>query len=196
MVLGYSKKAKRKVSTRLISRLAKKLELSDYMNLTIEAIKKLRATAWKNYRSVKPSAKERRQRFLDKRIEEKEKEGDVRTANHIRNLNKDEARRECQREFKQVMKPTRISKIMHIEVKSEENVDEIRNISDREEMEQIMMKNFKEKFLEVYDTNTTMEPLLCILGTDSLTAAAEDILRGEFVFPPVVHPDIIEFFHT
>ena len=39
-----------------------------------------------------------------------------------------------------------------------------------------------------------MEPLLSILGTDGLTAAAEDILRGEFVFPPIVHPDIIEFF--
>ena len=75
--LVIAKKAKRKVSTRLISRLAKKLHLKNYMTLTIEAIQKLRASAWKNYRSVKPTAREHRQRFLEKRIEAKELEGDV-----------------------------------------------------------------------------------------------------------------------
>ena len=45
--LVIAKKAKRKVSTQLILRLAKKLGLQDYMSLTIKAIKKLRATAWK-----------------------------------------------------------------------------------------------------------------------------------------------------
>ena len=59
-----------------------------------------------------------------------------------------------------------------------------------------MMENFKEKYLEVYDTNTTMEPLLSILGTDGLTEAAEEILKGTFKFPPVVHPDIIDFSDT
>ena len=83
---------------------------------------------------------------------------------------------------------------MHVEIKSEENTDKVRNILDQEEMEEILMKNFKEKILEVYNTNTTMEPLLSILGTDRLTAAAEDILQGKFVFTPVVLPDIIEFF--
>ena len=39
-----------------------------------------------------------------------------------------------------------------------------------------------------------MEPLQSWLGTDGLTKTAEEILQGTFVFPPVIHPDIIEFF--
>ena len=61
-------------------------------------------------------------------------------------MSKDEARRECQREFQQVMKPKGISKIMHIEIQSEANPNEIKKITDRNKMEQIMMKNFKQFF--------------------------------------------------
>ena len=111
-------------------------------------------------------------------------------------MSKDEAGRECQRELQQVMKPMGISKIIHIEIQSEANPNEIEKITDRNKMEQIMMKNFKQIFLEVYDTSTTMEPLRSWLGTDGLTKTAEEILQGTFVLPPVIHPDIIDFFHT
>ena len=143
---------------------------------------------------VKPSANELRQRFIERQIEKKEKEGDINAANQIRHMYKDEARRECQREFQQVMRPTGISKILHIEVRDDNNPNEIIQITNRDKMEKQMMRNFKEKYLEVYDTNTTMEPLLSILGKDGLTEAAKEILKGTFKFPPVVHPDIIEFF--
>ena len=109
-------------------------------------------------------------------------------------MHKDKARRECQREFQQVMKPTGMSTILHIEVPSNDNKDEMVKITDRDEMERTMMTNFKQKFLEVYDTNTTMEPLSTWLGTDGMTKTAEEILQGNFTFPPVIHPDIIEFF--
>ena len=98
-------------------------------------------------------------------------------------MHKDEARRECQREFQPVMKPTGMSTILHIEVLSNDNKDEMVKITDRDEMERTMMTNFKQKFLEVYDTNTTIEPLSTWLGTDRMTKTAEEILQGNFTFP-------------
>ena len=59
---------------------------------------------------------------------------------------KDEARRECQREFQQVMRPTGVSKIMQIEVKDDGNPNKTIQITDRDEMESQMMKHFKEIF--------------------------------------------------
>ena len=71
--LIIAKKSRRKVSTRLITRLANKLKIDGSMKLTIEAIKTLQATAWKNYWSVKPSARELRQQFIKQKIEKGKK---------------------------------------------------------------------------------------------------------------------------
>ena len=76
----------------------------------------------------------------------REIEGNTTAANRIRHMYKDEVRRKCQREFQQVMKPTGISKIMHIEVKDDANPNEVIQITDHDKMERHMMKNFKEKF--------------------------------------------------
>ena len=82
------------------------------------------------------------------------------------------------------MKSTGLSKILHIEVPSNNSKDEMVKITDRDEMEQTMMVNFKQKFLEVYNTNTTMEPLSSWLGMDGMTKTTEEILQGDFTFPP------------
>ena len=46
----------------------------------------------------------------------------------------------------------------------------------------------------MYDTPIAQAPFTDILGLDGLTEEAELILKGEYVLPPVIHPDIVEFF--
>ena len=52
-------------------------------------------------------------------------------------------------------KPAGMSKIMYIKLESDKNPNEVIKITDRKEMEKTMIENFKQKFLEVYDTATT-----------------------------------------
>ena len=83
---------------------------------------------------------------------------------------------------------------MHIEIPDPDGTSTVKKIIDREEMEELMIKNFKSKFLEVYDTPIPHAPFTQILGVIGLAPSVDDILRGTFVFPPMIHPDIIEFF--
>ena len=67
----------------------------------------------------------------------------------------------------------------------------MKKITNQDQMEKVMKKNFKSKFTEVYDTPIPHSPFTNIIGQDSLTKEAEEILRGDYIFPPVIHPDII-----
>ena len=56
------------------------------------------------------------------------------------------------------------------------------------------MRNFKSIFLEVYNTPIPHETFNATLGKIGLGPDADKILDRTYVFPPVIHPDIIEFF--
>ena len=71
--------------------------------------------------------------------------------------------------------------------------NKVQKIVDRKEMEANMMENFQEKFLEVYDTPIAHVPFINILGKIGLHKNVERFLDGTFTFPPVIHPDILEF---
>ena len=60
----------------------------------------------------------------------------------------------------------------------------------------IMMTGFKDKFLEVYDTPIPHAPFDFILGQIGLGPGVEHILDGTYIFPPIIHPDILSFFST
>ena len=61
------KKSDKTISSRKIKRNAKELNIVDYMIFSIDAFQRMRATAWKDYKKVKPTAKQRREQFLEKR---------------------------------------------------------------------------------------------------------------------------------
>ena len=61
-------------------------------------------------------------------------------------------------------------------------------------MQKIISEKFKAKFYEVYDTPIAREPFTTILGLDGLTENSEHILTGTYIFPPIIHLDIIAFF--
>ena len=65
--MAIDKKSNKTISSRKIKRKAKKLNIVDYMIFSIDAIQRMQATAWKDYKKVKPTAKQRREQFLEKR---------------------------------------------------------------------------------------------------------------------------------
>ena len=45
----------------------------------------------------------------------------------------------------------------------------------------------------MYDTPIPHKPLLSWFGHDALTQDAAKVVEGKFIFPPFIHPDVIEF---
>ena len=57
-----------------------------------------------------------------------------------------------------------------------------------------MGNNFKKKFIEVYNTPIPYELFTSIIGHNGLTEVAKEILEGKYVFPLVIHLNIIDVF--
>ena len=188
------RKGGRRVSSKLIERQARSLKILDYQKLSRDALLRLRATSWTHYKRVKTSADKSRESFLDQRAQYHEEHGNIDIARRIRLIGQREKMQETFREIKSVFKPSGQSSIYHIEMPDPNNKQEIIKISDPTKMQKVMSTNFKSKFTEVYDTPVTRSPFPDIIGLDGLTKNAEKILKGTYVFPPVIHPDIIEFF--
>ena len=59
-----ARKTGKKVSSCVIERNARSISINNYMSHSVEAMKKLRVTAWREYRKAKPTKKQQRQKFL------------------------------------------------------------------------------------------------------------------------------------
>ena len=130
------------------------------MEHSIEAIQRMQASAWKQYKKAKPSAKKKREAFLEKLAQSYEVKENEKLANKVREINKAEALREAQQEVQQAIQPRGISNILHIEVQDPESPNKIKEIHDQREIKETMKTNFKGKFIEVYDTPLQHEPFL------------------------------------
>ena len=73
----------------------------------MEAIQQIWATAGKEYKNVKPNARQRRNKFLDKLILSYEKKDKDKVADKIRAISKAERVREAQQEVHYALKKTR-----------------------------------------------------------------------------------------
>ena len=47
----------------------------------------------------------------------------------------------------------------------------------------------------MYNTPIPNKPFTSIIGHNGITEAVEEILKGEYVFLPVIYPTIVEFFY-
>ena len=88
--------------------------------------------------------------------------------------------RQSQRKVKQVIKPLEQSNILHIEIPAQDGSNTVDKITDRKEMEQHMMYNFKAKFLKVYNIPIPHQPFTDILGPLGLHNNVNTILRREY----------------
>ena len=186
----------RRVSTRLIRRQAKACGVLFPIRMNIEDVKEQPNKAIKEYIKAKPSAKEKRERFIENLAATYEKRGEDKAAAQVKDLTKQEDRREAQREVKNALNPKSNAKILHVGVADAKEEGGVRYIYEKNEMESEVMKDHIKKYTEYNDTPSLMEPLKTILGPFGLTAACDLILQGKYKLPPVVHPDIVEFFEN
>ena len=154
----------------------------------------MRATAWKKYKKNKKKSSELQDEFIERQAAQEEERGNYDIADRIRSMRSNEYERDTHREVRSVLSPFGASAILHIEIPQKKDPSIMKCITDCTKMEQAMEKNFKSKFTEVYNTPLPHQPFIGIIGQDGLTKEAEEILRGDYVFPPVIHPDIINFF--
>ena len=159
-----------------------------------EEMKQLWSTAWQQYKRSESDATTLREKFLETRAQIAEEKGDIDTAQKIRSIGQRGRLKECYQAVRQALKPQGNSGILHIEIPNPSNNKEIIKIMDPEKMQQIMSENVKGKFTEAYDTPIANVLFTSIIGIDGLTHDAERILQGNYVFPPVIHLDIVEFF--
>ena len=109
-------------------------------------------------------------------------------------MNKTETLKEAQQEVNFALKEQGSSNILHIEIQDPKSPSKVKEIHDQVEIKNEMKNNFKQKYVEVYDTPMPHEPFLSWFGHDSLTLQLIEVLKGDFVFLSVIHPNIIKFF--
>ena len=151
------------------------------MKLSIAAIQRIRATAWRDYKNSKPNAKQKRIEFLEKRAQIHEETNNDKLADKICEISKAEYLREAQPEVKYTLKPQGVSNILHIEVQDPSSPNKIKEIHDQIQIEDAM-KKFKQ-IVKVYDTPIPHKPFLSWFGHDALTQDAAKVVTGKFISP-------------
>ena len=126
---------------------------------------------------------------MDKLISSYEKKNKEQLANKLRAISKAKIIREAQEEIQHTIKPRGISNILHIEVQDPSSPNKVIEIHNQDEIEESMKINFKRKCVEVYDTPLPHKPFISWFRHDGLTFESLEVLKGEFLFPPVIHPD-------
>ena len=104
-------------------------------------------------------------------------------AKKLRGISKAEILNEAQQEVKFALKPHGTSNILHIEVIDLDSPGKIKDIHNQGNIEIEMKKNFKTKFVEVYDTPIPHKPFITWFGHDGITNEAKMISDGTFISP-------------
>ena len=187
------KKCRKIISSRKIKRKAKKLHIVDYMKLSIKAIQRIRATARRDYKNSKPNAKQKRIKFLETRARIHEEANNDKLADKIREISKAEYLQEAQQEVKYTLKPQGVSNILHIEVQDPSSPNKIKEIHDQIQIEDAMKKKSKKKCRSVQYTYSPQTIPILVWTRCPHTRRSKSSKR-KIHLPPVIHPDIIEFF--
>ena len=129
-----------------------------------------------------------------KKAQKYEQKDDKQLANKMRKMNKAEALKDAQQEVNSALREQGSSNILHIKIQDPQSPSKVKENHNQLEIKNEMKNNFKQKYIEVYDTPMPHEPFLSWFGHNGLTLQSIEVLNGDFVFPPMIHPNIIKFF--
>ena len=161
-----------------IRRLAKKCNVSHPMQYTLSKAKKKRKKMRKKYYKVKPHSNELRKNWLEKKAEYKEKEEGISAAKYLHQLINREDTRDSHRRIKAAHKKFGSGGTKKLTVHSSGNSEIIEEITDKEELEDILMETNYEKFSSAKDTPLAQEPLVSLIGATASTSTANAILQN------------------
>lgn len=167
------------------------MDIKDPFSLSIDEAQKLRKNARKEYMRNKPTSRELRSRWLerladsiaDKHWEEK--------AKLLRRIRQREDLRDAHRKIKWARGKGNSSGTDRVTITNADGREQ--EITDKEEIESILMATNKTKFIQANDTPFNQQPLKDIVGPRGLTQESDDILRGNFVPPPGIHQGAMDF---
>ena len=185
------KKVGCKISSKLIQRLACDCDVNSPMSTTLQEAILLRSEAWKNYYQAKDDAYELRENKLDTLAEIiAEQEGEEK-ATVIRKRKLNEEVRYSHRQIKYARGKHSSGGTMKLHVKGADG--SISEVTDKEEMEDILMQANEEKFRSASDTPFAIEPLKSIVGPCAMTREAELMLQGQYSCPENIHKGAKDF---
>ena len=142
----------------------------------------MRAKAYRHYRASAKESKVHRPNFIHQLIEEKIAEGDQNTANRLNQQELQEETRHVHRRIKFSTKAF-ICAPYHMELQGSKHSY---ISSDKDQMEQALLKEYEAKYKLEHSSPFLHEPLLSDLGLMAFTNNADKVLDGTYVSPPGV----------
>ena len=176
------KKEGSNISSTHINRMAKKCNIVGAMDLSIEDCIQERKLMYQKLYDFAKTDKQSRKEFIDSLADAIAADGDEKKSSIIRRLNRTEEDRIARRNIKVTVKPF-IGATSKIQM-DDSLTGESYFVTDKGEIEQALRNENAVKYTLAYSSPFLQEPLLSLLGQNSLTVAGDEILAGTFEPPP------------
>ena len=176
-----------------IRRLAKKCKISHPMQFTVKEAKEFRKSARSKYYKVRPFSGELRKAWLKKMAEKKEAEEGIDAAKYLHNLLNREDIRDSHTRIQVARKKFGAGGTQKLIMPSMDDPNELIEVTDKSELEDILMETNYKKFSAAHSTPLAQEPYLSDIGATACTTIADSILYTEAYASRVQDPFIKKF---
>ena len=173
-----------KISSKYIRRLAKKCRIHiNPMKMSIEDCEKERKLARMGYANVKKVAGVKRNEYIESLAALHASKGNESKSNAIKRMKRNEDMRSAYRRIKSVTKKFQ-GATERVKIPDKANSGTMKITTDKLEIEEALREENVSKFKLAYkECPFLQEPLLSMLGQESSTESADQILRGTFLVP-------------
>ena len=170
--LVIRRKAGKHMSTRVIRRLAKKCNINRPMKCSIEEAKSHQCEAWKQYKKLKPNSRELRDKWLKKLADRiSATEGEEKSLFIVR-LRRREELKSAHKKIRWERKKIGSEGTQQLTV-TDPVTGALNTITDKDDIETVLIDVNKKKFQGANDTPLIQEPLGGLLGMKGNTLFAE-----------------------
>ena len=186
------KRCGRRISTRLITRLARKLKIVNPMKRSVEEMKEKRKEARKKYERLKPNSREVRDAWLARLANRRAGGNEFEAEKIIRNIRRVEEIRDAHKKIRSARGKLNACGTSKLIIPKEDG-EGAEEVVEKEEIEEILMKTNKNKFQRAENTPFASMPLKGIVGPRSMTRDAEKMLLGTYEIDPDVEQGTAEY---
>ena len=167
-----------KVGYRVVTTLARSLDIENPMQYSVEEATKYRSEAWRKYNGEKPWAKTKRLGWLRDRRDKCVEDGFMENAKKLDRQIVEEETKGAHKKLAYVRKKVSKGGTSKLTVPEYEGSDVMIEITDKEEMENVLMRTNEEKFRSAENTPLACGHLFEKLGYRALNECGDNILRG------------------
>ena len=159
------------------------------MDLSSEDCKLERSLIYKKLIDFAKDDKKNHKEFINALADAIAAAGNEKKSTVVRRLNREEEDRHARRNIKVTVKPFAgaTTKVQIVDP----NTNNSRYITDKGAIEEALRNENEQKYSLAHSSPFLQQPLLSLLGQDSLTPTEDDILFGTFIPPPSLSSDTI-----